>query len=124
MRRLVSRRRERGQLLLWAAVFSTLCFGFWGLCFRATGDAIVVEARAGVRAAAGDSVARALAAGLRLLETGTPSAPPASYVVTPEGGVACVVTYSEAALAGEWEVVSRVATEDDVASLPELPAGF
>ena len=43
------RRRERGHLMLWAAVFGVVAMAYWALAFRATGDCIRAERAALLR---------------------------------------------------------------------------
>ena len=118
------RRRERGHLMLWAAVFGVVAMAYWALAFRATGDCIRVERASLLRAKRDDGPARALAAGIALLRTGVPPSSPWECVVTPEDGTPCVVTISEGFGTGEWEVEARPATEDDVSSLGAAPPSF
>ena len=118
------RRRERGHLLVWAAVFGILAMAYWALAFRTTSDLIRSERAAILRAARDDGVARAAAAGIALLRTGLPPDAPYTCIVTPPGGRACRVVFVETGEPDEWTVTAEPATDDDVVAWPAAPATF
>lgn len=118
------RHRERGHVLLWTAVFGIMAMAYWALAFRVTGDCIRAERTATLRASRDASPTRALAAGIALLRTGTPPTTPFECVLTPSGGSACVVSFEETAVGGQWRVEARAATSSETSFYPAAPAGF
>lgn len=118
------RRGEKGHVLLWTAVFGIMAMAYWALAFRVTGDCIRVERTATLRAARDASPARALAAGIGLLRTGTPPETPYECALTPAGGFVCVVRFELTNVSGQWRVGARVATPEESSFYPAAPAGF
>ena len=119
------RRGERGHLLVWVTVFGIFAMAYWALAFRATGDCIRMERASILRQTRDQGIARALAASIALLRTGTPGVSPYDCVVTPSDASACVATFTESlATPGEWTVEVRAATDEETSSLPTAPARF
>ena len=117
-------RRERGHLLVWVAVFGILSMGYWAIAFRATRDCIRAERATLLRQTRDQGVAKALAAAVALLRTGTPSESPYECVVTPNGGPACTATYASTDNEDEWTVEVRPATSAEIEDLPAAPTTF
>ncbi|MCE9635996.1 MAG: hypothetical protein K8T90_09840 [Planctomycetes bacterium] len=123
--RLRSRRRERGHLLVWTAVFAILSMAYWALAFRATGDCIRAERATTLRLSRDAGASRALAVSVALLRTGTPPLSPYSCVVAPTGGTRCVATFTQDPVDGEvWRVDIRAAVPGDELVLPAAPGVF
>lgn len=122
--RRLGRRRERGHLLVWVAVFGILSMGYWAIAFRATGDCIRAERAMLLRQTRDQGVARALAAAVALLRTGTPAESPYECVVTTDDGSKSTATYTRTLNDGEWTVEVHPATAEDISGLPAAPTTF
>lgn len=111
-------------MLLFAAALGVLAMAIWVVAWRATHDAIRVERFVDRRDEADATTLTAVANALALLETGTPSSDPYEAIDEPMPGKPQKVTIGSGEFEGEWVVEAVPADDEDVATLPTLPASF
>jgi hypothetical protein len=124
---LMSRRRERGLVLVYVSVLGFLMLMVWTLSYRATLDTIRVERSLVLRSTHDASVTRAAAVALELLETDLPPTEIYTCIVTITDGsdvYACLVEYSPVIYPTSWDVDVRLATADEIATYPAAPSSF
>lgn len=125
----IAPRGRRGFALMLVLAQLTLISAIWLLSNRQTGSLLLLEAALGRRAQRDAGSLAALARGVGLLETGTPTTDDYDCEIvldTPEGAVSYTVSYSklgdEAGGATRWSVSASRTTEGE--NPPEMPSTF
>jgi hypothetical protein len=121
-------RGERGHVLLVVAVLGMLCMALWGQAWRSTHDAIRVERFERLRDERTRALEPALERMVDLLRTGRPPSDPFDCLVLVTEDVTTFwnvrATFASEGDADHWSVDCRLATADDLATLPGAPTTF
>jgi hypothetical protein len=118
------RHRPRGYVLPAAMLFLAIAFGMWAILHRSAATAIRFEQARVLRHGRNAFAAPAIAAGLRLLETGDPPGDPyaCKLPITVDDQTRYFRLTYEQVSSGRWTVHAMPTTVDDAAD--DAPASF
>ena len=117
-------RRRGGYVLPAAMLFLTVAFGMWAVLHRSAATVIRFEQARTLREGRNVFAAPAIAAGLRLLETGDPPADPyeCKLPITVDGQTRYFHLAYEQVAVGQWTLSATPTTVDDLTI--DAPATF
>jgi hypothetical protein len=115
-------------VLVFVSIMGLLLMALWAVSWQAMHDAIATERFHLERERRDERLARGLAEGLHLLETGVPPEDPYACVllVTDDEGEerAVTLTYASLVYPETWTVSAAASTTEEQVTLPEAPSSF